>query len=229
MIKSFTISLLLFAAGTSKAHASTSLNDLLMLSTSVSISDDAKESTCTRNSGHSMSFEGMCDSRDYTWTEQCNVEERDGQCITTANSCGCQVQYSDGYSSGIGSGSIKGCDNACVTISDDVPQDRTCQASGSGMSFEGSCASRNYTYTSACSFAEEVDDQVTPTKCMITANYCGCLWWEEDSEYISGLNAGSKNCDACAAHGYPLSSAPGIGLALNAFVVAAMSAAWFVL
>mmetsp|Transcript_7368 Transcript_7368/g.16708 ORF Transcript_7368/g.16708 Transcript_7368/m.16708 type:complete len:203 (+) Transcript_7368:61-669(+) len=202
MTKYFSTFLLLFvAAGTSKAQ------------------------TCNRNGGSSMTFDGECTSRNYTWTDQCIITQKDGMCITTAEKCGCQVIYESGDSSAIGSGSIDGCDNACVTISDDVPKDRTCQASGSAMSFDtGSCDSRNYTYTSACNFAEEVDAQVKPTKCTITANSCGCLYWEEDSEYVSGLAA--PDCDACAGPG---SGAPCLGLALKAVSAALMSAVWFVL
>ena len=132
-----------------------------------------------------------------------------------------------GSSSGIGSGSIKGCDNACVTITDQVPQDRTCQASGSAMSFEGACHSRNYTYTPNCNFAETVDDQNNVEECMITANSCGCLWWEEDSEYIGGLQAGGKSCsDPCSVHGYPASSGAAAGLK-TLFVGVALSVSWF--
>eukprot|EP00580_Thalassiosira_gravida_P018793 CAMPEP_0201671930 /NCGR_PEP_ID=MMETSP0494-20130426/31117_1 /ASSEMBLY_ACC=CAM_ASM_000839 /TAXON_ID=420259 /ORGANISM="Thalassiosira gravida, Strain GMp14c1" /LENGTH=229 /DNA_ID=CAMNT_0048153437 /DNA_START=17 /DNA_END=706 /DNA_ORIENTATION=- len=229
MITSFAISLPLvfIAADTSKAQQGKDLNDLLVPSISISITDNAQGGTCNRNGGSAQSFEGTCDSHNYTWTDQCNVEERDGLCWTTANSSGCQIHESGG-SSAVGSGS-KDCANACVTIDDNVPLDRTCQASGVAMSFEGSCDSRGYTYTSACSFAEEVDDHIIPTKCTIKAKTCGCLWWEGDSEYIAGLEAGSKNCDACSAHGYPLSVAPGIRAAANMVYVAVMSAVWFVL
>mmetsp|Transcript_17571 Transcript_17571/g.38027 ORF Transcript_17571/g.38027 Transcript_17571/m.38027 type:complete len:233 (+) Transcript_17571:74-772(+) len=232
MLKSFAISLLLasVAAETPKALGRKDLNTLFMPLSSISVADDAEGGTCNKNGGGMQSFEGTCDSRNYTWTPQCNTEERDGQCITTANSCGCQVIMSeDGHSSAVGSGSIKGCANACVAISDDVPLDRTCQASGSAVSWDGSCDSRGYTFTSACAFAEDVDGQQNPTTCKITASYCGCLWWEEGSKHITGLEAGSRHCDACAAHGYPLSSAPGIGSALNAFAAAVVTAAWFVL
>lgn len=138
-----------------------------------------------------------------------------------------------GAKSGIGSGTIEGCDNACVTITDQVPQDRTCQATGSGMSFEGACHSRNYIYTPNCNFADTADDQCNVVECKVTANSCGCLWWEEDTEYISGLKAGGKSCsDPCSVHGYP-SSEPaadnsGAAAGLKAFFVGvALSVSWF--
>ena len=109
----------------------------------------------------------------------------------------------NGYASSVGSGS-KHCANACVDISSDVPEDVTCGASGSAISFDGRCDSRNYTYTPQCSFLGQTDNQNNVLTCTVTAKSCGCLWWEDDSDYVAGVNYdGKRSCDACAVHGMP--------------------------
>ena len=157
--------------------------------------------------------------RGYEWTEQCIVEEKDGKCVTTATECGCQVFMEDGSSTSIGSGSVSGCDNACVSISDDVPEGGSCQKTGESMSFEGRCDSRGYTYTSECNFKEDVNDNGEVEQCTVSMNSCGCLWWEEDSVDTAALH--SKSCtDPCAVHGYPPlpSSAPLSKLTMKAII-----------
>ena len=106
----------------------------------------------------------------------------------------------NGYASSVGSGS-KHCANACVDISSEVPN-ATCGAQGSAVSWDGRCDSRNYTYTPQCSFRETTDSQNNVLTCTVTAKNCGCLWWEDDSDYISGVNYdGKRGCDACAVYG----------------------------
>ena len=202
----------------------------VLLSTVIPTSHgDGGETTCNKNGGSAMSYDGACDSRNYTWTDQCIVEEKDGQCITTATECGCQWFGDDGFSSAIGSGSIEGCDNACVTITDDIPEGGSCQKTGESMSFEGSCDSRGYIYTSNSNFKEDVDISTNAVTCSISMNSCGCLWWEHDSVDTAALH--SKSCtDPCAVHGYPAlpSSAPLFELTVKALGVAFMTA-WHVL
>ena len=141
----------------------------------------------------------------------------------------CQVFMSDGSSTSVGSGSIDGCDNACVSISDDVPEGGSCQKTGESMSFSGRCDSRGYTYTSQCAFKEDVNNNGEVEQCNISMNSCGCLMWKEDSVDTSALH--SKSCtDPCAVHGYPPlpSSAPLSTLTMKVIgmSIAFVTAAW---
>ena len=133
-----------------------------------------------------------------------------------------QVFMGDGSSTSVGSGSIDGCDNACVSvsISDDVPEGGSCQKTGESMSFSGRCDSRGYTFTSQCAFKEDVNDNGEVEQCNVSMNSCGCLMWKEDSVDTSTLH--SKSCtDPCAVHGYPPlpSSAPLSKLSMKAILV----------
>ena len=182
------------------------------------ISDDVppKEDVDCRAGASSISFEGTCDSRDHTFTTQCDVEERDVddgmggtkiECAVSEDDCGCLYwEPSDveaGFVYGLESNPDK-C-NACFVhgytpeVSDDVPENTECKASGTGMSFAGSCRSRNHTFTSQCQVDEKNGD------CVVTENECGCLYWTpDDVEFgqINGLENNPDKCDACNVHGY---------------------------
>mmetsp|Transcript_12061 Transcript_12061/g.34491 ORF Transcript_12061/g.34491 Transcript_12061/m.34491 type:complete len:219 (-) Transcript_12061:212-868(-) len=174
---------------------------LLLLAPSAVVSQD--QLTCNRNGGGMTVWEDRtCDTLNYTFTEWCNVvDTADGNCQVTAKSCGCKYYDETGYASSVGSGS-KHCANACVDISSDVPVDGSCNAQGSAVSWEGRCDSKNYTFTPQCSFRERTDSQNNVLECFVEAKGCGCLWWEDDSDYISGVNHdGRRSCDACAVYG----------------------------
>ena len=188
--------------------------------------------SCNKNGGVSVVWAAGCYARNNTFSEQCILDESTApetgnptRCSVTAKEGGCKIYYTDETtgvvsSSSVGSGSIKGCDNACVDISSDVPSGSgtTCQSSGSGMSFEGSCDSRGYTWTPQCSFEE------TNGECRISANACGCLYWEEDSPYVNGIN-GKNNCDSCSAgsgSGAAVPSAVAAAVAIAASVAVAL-------
>lgn len=129
----------------------------------------------------------------------------------------------NGYAGSVGSGS-KHCANACVDISTEVPNNATCGASGSAVSWDGRCDSRNYTFTPQCSFQETTDGQNNVLTCYVTAKSCGCLWWEKDSDYVSGVNYdGRRTCNACAVYGMENSLSNGSG-ALQVMVAIAIIA-----
>ena len=158
---------------------------------------------CNRNGGSLVVYDGECNSRNETYTDQCLVVQNAGQCEISSKDgeCGCQIiDDKTGFSSGIGGGT-KDCPTACITVSDDVPLDRTCQASGVSVSFEGKCDSRGHTLTPQCK-AEEVENASGGVDCFITERECGCLYWTPDNLFVAGIEAKPDKCDACAVHGF---------------------------
>lgn len=142
---------------------------------------------------------GSCTDNNNTFSNfspQCKLDEAKDeagnplQCTVTATSCGCHYDVGQSGSSAVGTDSFPGCGNACVSISADAPNRTSCSASGSSMRFEGSCDSRDYTYTPQCGL-EEADGE-----CIVSEQECGCLYWEPDVDFMNGL--ASPGCDACA-------------------------------
>lgn len=168
-------------------------------------------STCNRNGGSAVVFMGECNStqNNQTYTAQCDLsyDSETNECTITSkkDECGCQIIYDDGSSSGVGGGT-KDCPTACIDVSDDVPMgdNVTCKASGSAMSFEGRCDSRNHTWTSDCLVEERSTEK--GIECFVeSTKECGCLYWQNDAidGVVVGIEENPSKCDACAVHGYP--------------------------
>merc|ERR1712172_282153 len=112
-------------------------------------------------------------------------EDDDGnkyiECFVEEDECGCLYWQNDaetGFVSAIEKNPDK-C-NACFVhgytpeISDDVPKNATCKASAAAMSFDGSCRSRNHTFTTQCKLTEK------ERQCFVEEEECGCLYWQND-------------------------------------------------
>ena len=193
---------------------------------------------CEKNGGSAMSWEGLCTDKNYTFTDQCTVSQ-DGpdQCMVTANACGCQVGMGDELS-GIGS-EAKGCGNACVDFSTEIPagKDDTCEASGSKIQFEGACDAGTFAthFTPQCQFDEALGSDNGPypgiLACTVTESACGCLWWTEDDSddghTILGLTslceaAGLDPCDYEATIDKASSSSSSNSSDVRMFVIATL-------
>ena len=166
----------------------------------------ASSSTCI-NGGDSVTFKGPCSGNtNYTnFSEQCILTESESivegnngtQCTVTAEECGCHYKdMGQGVTTSIGSDSIDGCGNGCVTISPNFPH-RACLAQGTSLTLQGSCDSVGYTFTPQCQLDEAQVGNGGDTECTVTEGVCGCLFWQEDSDIISGL-INARHCDVCA-------------------------------
>jgi len=172
------------------------------ISISVAPAAAAEKKACIK-SASAISWDGLCTDRNYTYTDQCTVTQEDGPetCMVESNACGCQVDVGTNLA-GIGSAE-KGCGNACIDFSTDIPtgEDVTCTDTGANsVSFEGTCAAGLHAthYTPQCQFEEKSGS------CTVTEKSCGCLFWTEDenkkmtSQDIGALSAlcGAVNpCD----------------------------------
>jgi hypothetical protein len=169
----------------------------------------AEQPLLCHKGGDRATLGGSCNSTAYIFTEQCNLAEvtdlvtNTTTCTVTAQECGCHYTIAGNSTMvAIGSGSIDGCDNACVKISLDVPiHKEACLGDGSTMSFQGTCDSKGYTYTPMCKLEERPGGEGEEDKieCFVSEKRCGCVYWEDGGTLIKGIVA-ERHCDVCGIH-----------------------------